>query len=193
MKAQQTTRRAAFLLILFAFVQIATGLSMHKEIYGITGSGWTSPQWNWGYGQGTGHDCALICRQQFRTTQARATLVQSLLDGDNPPNAETNAEEIKLILALAWQRGQWDGSDGGEGGYGQVLAALAAAQRYEVEDGLRQLTADMADPERFRRLGTSDEDVAAMVACASTDHTEEGFRQCSGMVLRAMGFVEQGL
>lgn len=161
-----------------------------KEIYGIRGSGWTSPQWNWGYAQGTGHDCAAICRELYHTQEARATLVDNLLAANNEPE---NPEEIKLILALEWQRGRWDGSDGGKGGYGDVLATMAAAKRYEDErEGLQRLVEDMAHPPRFSLLGASSEEVEEMKACATAASPEKGFRKCSGMVLRAMGFVERG-
>eukprot|EP00977_Amphora_coffeiformis_P000698 scaffold149_cov179-Amphora_coffeaeformis.AAC.21 len=163
----------------------------NKEIYGIKGSGWTSPQWNWGYAQGTGHDCAAICREVYLTREARAKLVNNLLAAnlDEPDNIE----EIKLILALEWQRGRWDGSDGGKGGYGEVLAAMAAAKRYEDDEGVQRLVEDMSDPKRFSRLGTSEEEVERMKACTTENSPEESFRKCSGMVLQAMGFMERGL
>lgn len=174
-----------------------------KEIYGVTGSGWTSPDWNWGSAQGTGHDCAAICRELYLTRQARQELVDGLLNSnDNDNNGADNdrpqsVEEIKLILALEWQRGRWDGSDGGKGGYGEVLSQMAAAQRYEdgsFDECLRRLVEDMADPSRFRRLpGATKEQVQQIEVCISTDNPEEGFRRCSGLVLHAMGFVERGL
>jgi hypothetical protein len=100
------------------------------ELYGIPNSGWTNPQWNWGYARGTGHDCAAICRTRYQTRASRETLVQQLLlNHEEPPT--TNIEEVKLVLALAWQKGRWDGSDGGRGGYGDVLAYMAQAERYE--------------------------------------------------------------
>ena len=46
-----------------------------KEIYNIPGSGWKSPDWNWGYGVGTGHDGALICRRNFSSVQSRKDLI----------------------------------------------------------------------------------------------------------------------
>jgi len=163
----------------------------NKEIYGIKGSGWTSPQWNWGYSRGTGHDCAAICRELYHTREARTKLVNNLMAAN--PDEPENVEEIKLILALEWQRGKWDGSDGGKGGYGQVLANMAAATRYEDDGGLRRLVEDMADPKRFSLLMASEEDIERIKSCVTENTLEEGFRKCSGMVLRAMGFVERGL
>lgn len=169
--------------------------SQPREIYGIPNSGWTSPEWNWGYAQGTGHTCAAICRELYSTREARQTLVDNLLMAnlDQPGSPE----EVKLILALEWQRGRWDGTDGGKGGYGAVLSTMAAAQRYEegasYEDCLRRLVEDMADPQRFGRLGTTAAEIKEMQACTSDDSAEEGFRKCAGMVLRAMGYVDRGL
>jgi len=109
------------------------------EIYGVPGSGWTSPEWNWGYGSGTGHDCAAICRRRYAALEARKNLVDELLRPNNAAADNNNArdridfEEVKLVLALAWQRGRWDESDGGpDGGYGDVLSYMAGAERYEA-------------------------------------------------------------
>lgn len=120
-----------------------------KEIYNIPGSRWSSPTWNWGYANGTGHDCALICRRKYSTEQARQELIQSLLlhgengdgnDGDESKITNDNNtslpsppfEEVKLILGLTMQRGKWDGTDGGRnGGYGEILEYMAQAKRYE--------------------------------------------------------------
>merc|ERR1719282_1135055 len=102
-----------------------------KTIYGIEGSGWKSPDWNWGSARGTGHDCAAICRRRWSDPADRRKLVDSLLDPvefkASRPESEVPFEEIKLILGLAWQRGRWDGSDGGPGGYGTVLEIMAEA------------------------------------------------------------------
>ena len=165
-----------------------------KEIYGVKGSGWTAPEWNWGYAQGTGHTCAAICREMYATREARQRLVDNLLEANL--EKPSDVEEIKLILALEWQRGRWDGSDGGPGGYSQVLSSMAQARRYEIgsdDECLQRLVQDMADPERFRRLRPMEDDVREMNACLLTNSPEEGFRKCSGLVLKAMGFIERGV
>ena len=185
------------LLLLALLLEASQAFSMASsrgEIYGIPNSGWTSPEWNWGYAQGTGHDCAAICRELYLTRDARQKLVDNLLaaNADAPSN---NPEEIKLILALEWQRGRWDGTDGGRGGYGEVLSAMAAAQRYEkgpsYDECLRRLVADMAD--RFGLLGATAAEVKEMQACITCDSAEEGFRKSAGMVLRAMGYIDRGM
>jgi hypothetical protein len=175
-------------------------MSSSKTIYEVPNSGWTSPQWNWGYGAGTGHECAAICRQRYNSRQVRAALIKDLCTSPTIEieNREpTNFEEVKLILALAWQRGRWDGSDGGKGGYGDVLATMADASRYESddekEDSIR-LVKDMTG--RFRLLGPSKEQTDEMenvLAILLENDKDAARRKCSGMVLEAMGFIENGL
>jgi hypothetical protein len=187
--------------------------SSTAEIYGVPGSGWQSPTWNWGYAQGTGHDCAAICRRQYATRQSRQELVDNLLlvakhDKADSTLEPTNFEEVKLILALAWQNGRWDGSDGGpRGGYGTVLAAMAEANRYEarlgesdVSECARRFIQDVADPKRFQLLpNVSDfalQQMTIMAQTAAAGTTQDydfDRRRCSGFVLQAMGFVERGL
>jgi hypothetical protein len=111
---------------------------------------------------------------------------------DRKPN---NFEEVKLVLALAWQRGRWDGSDGGRGGYGDVLATMASASRYEdgsEDDCSRHLIEDMQ--QRFQLLGSS-KDLAVMqgLSHAHGDDLDAARRECSALVLDTMGFVDNGL
>jgi hypothetical protein len=106
-----------------------------------------------------------------------------------------NFEEVKLILALAWQRGRWDKSDGGKGGYGEVLSAMADARRYESgdeEDCSRVLVQDMQD--RFPLLDPLLEDRVMMQSIFDLEpDIDAARRRCSGLVLKAMGFIENGL
>ena len=183
-------------------------LTTRGEIYNVPNSGWKSPQWQWGSAIGTGHDCAAICRQRYATRAARQELIQQLLllnenqDNDVSPEKRqqrlpTNFEEVKLVLALAWQRGRWDGSDGGPGGYGDVLMHMAQARRYESLDQddeevtSRQLVQDMAS--RFELLSPTPEETERMKSVVADDDYDRARRQCSGLVLEAMGFVENGL
>eukprot|EP00978_Attheya_sp_CCMP212_P000336 scaffold684_cov38-Attheya_sp.AAC.1 len=162
-----------------------------KEIYNVPGSGWASPNWNWGYASGTGHDCAMICRDGLSTRDARESFVTELLNSSEhgPP-----FEEVKLVLGLAWQNGRWDGSDGGRGGYGQVLSAMAAADRYENGDEIecsRLLVEDMK--ERFHLIAKSEDDIAKMNALDTSADIDPVKRKCAGLVLQCMGFIEKGL
>lgn len=188
------------LSVLFVLLKTASSLAMSsKTIYDIPNSGWTAAKWNWGYAMGTGHDCAAICRKKYTTREPRSVLVKDLFDAPSlPPHARgpQNFEEIKLVLALAWQRGRWDGSDGGKGGYGEVLAAMADASRYEIgdeDDCSRLLVQDMQD--RYRFLNPNAEDLAAMEKLFDDcePDTDAARRRCSALVLKSMGFIENGL
>ena len=160
-----------------------------------------SPQWNWGYASGTGHDCAAICRRKFASRAAREDLVKSLLDPNNEHQQPPSFEEVKLVLGLAVQRGRWDGSDGGPGGYGDVLAAMADARRYETdgteESRMVNFTKDMKL--RYRLLNPTKEDMEAMesIDVSSKDLTvaelDVARRKCSGLVLKGMGFIDNGI
>ena len=171
-----------------------------REIYGVPNSGWTSSSWNWGYARGTGHDCAAICRKQYATRQARADLVHQLQQTSKSiPHSKRepgNFEEVKLVLALAWQKGRWDGSDGGPGGYGEILQTMADAKRYEVgseDECARCLVQDMQA--RFLSLNPNQEQLAAMDSLWDEvePDADAAQRRCSGLVLEAMGFIENGL
>lgn len=164
--------------------------SFAGEVYRIPRSGWTSPEWRWGYGKGTGHDAAKICREQYASSQSRTELVQTLIAADS---TEPNFEEVKLVLALAWQRGRSNGSDGGRGGYGEVLATMAKAQRYEVGNECdKLLVQDMQ--QRFTLLNPSDEEVKLMETAVESIDSNVDFarRRCAGLVLSSMGFVNDG-
>jgi hypothetical protein len=147
---------------------------------------------------GTGHGCAAICRRTCTTRQSRSSLVKDLFDAPSLPPRDRepqNFEEIKLILALAWQRGRWDGSDGGRGGYGEVLAAMADASRYEIgdeDDCSRLFIQDMQD--RYRFLDPEAEDLAMMEKLFDDfePDTDAARRRCSSLVLKSMGFIENG-
>lgn len=170
-----------------------------KNIYNVPRSGWTAPEFKWGYGDGTGHDCAAISRRTYATKQARSELVENLMNPADESSSATrvpeNFEEVKLLLALEWQNGRWDGSDGGPGGYGDVLEAMASAKRYEVgsdDECSRRLVEDMQG--RFSLLAPGNKDAEAMATvlddCGSD--VDKAQRRCCGLVLKAMGFAENG-
>lgn len=197
------------LVWLLQTASVSTAFSMTPKqsgdhLYGIPNSGWRSPQWNWGSAVGTGHDCAAICRRQYATRPQRQELIQHLLKPAIPVSERIplNFEEVKLVLALAWQRGRWDGSDGGRpGGYGEVLEIMAQAERYEIgtdQECSIRLVKDMCL--RFPSLKPAVEQekaVDALLSECSVSSDDCDYdrlrRQCSGLVLSAMGFIERGL
>lgn len=188
------------LLLLLLSTSISNGFTCSmsgKPIYDVENSGWKSPQWNWGYGVGTGHVCAAICRKKYRTRQSRSELVQDLLrDVPTRDRQPKNFEEVKLILALAWQRGRWDGTDGGQRGYGDVLAAMADARRYEdgsEEECSIRLVEDMQSRYKLLDPETDDQSLMDGIFEYSNDDYDTARRICSGLVLKSMGFIESGL
>jgi hypothetical protein len=160
-----------------------TALTRSKQVYGVPHSGWSSPQWNWGYGSGTGHDCAVICRTRYATSESRTKLVESLI----LMHPDTDVEEIKLVLALLWQKCRRDNSDGGVGGYRDVLQSLVKADRYESStDGISRLTMDMLA--RLPLIQSPEIDAVSKAEAALRTDPIAAFRYCSGIVLKAMDF-----
>ncbi len=180
-------------------------------LYNVTNSGWKSPQWNWGSARGTGHDCASICRSRWSDREDRRILVHSLLlpspvsSYASNNNGEVSFEEIKLILALAWQRGRWDGTDGGPNGYRSVLQTMVDAHQYENENEIISSLHFIEDiTSKYHSISRNAKDLHKMKDIANTivhgkkKHAsmEEIFmarRMCAGMVLDAMHFVDNGL
>jgi hypothetical protein len=177
-----------------------------KQIYNIPNSGWKSKKWNWGSAQGTGHDCAAICRRRYDDIVDRKQLVDALLSPvefkASHPNSEVSFEEVKLILGLAWQRGRWDGSDGGPEGYSSVLENMANARRYENDDEVISALNFIEDvSEKFSCISKNVESLNRMKSIANDvrgkhARKEEVFmdrRICAGLILEAMDFVQNGL
>ena len=107
-------------------------------------------------------------------------------------------EEVKLILALAWQNGRWDGSDGGVGGYGDVLQYLADAQRYEGSDDdetcSKLLVSDMMSRLPLIQSSLSSLPTLEDLIQECGEGNVDGLRRkCAGLVLREMGFIDKGL
>ena len=170
-----------------AFTMQMSNTGSSKEIYGIPNSGWAAKEWNWGSAVGTGHDCALICRREYNSRSARKELVSELMNGKGP----TSFEQVKLVLGLAWQRGRWDGSDGGPGGYGEVLNEMAKAKRYEIGNDCDVLFVEDIK-ERYHLLKPNDADMDTMMTIDTND-VDVARRKCSGLVLKSMGFIDGGL
>jgi hypothetical protein len=172
--------------------------SKGRELYGIPDSGWTSPSWNWGSPQGTGHDCAKICREQYTTAQDRAQLIDNLLleDHEEAPRIPQDFEEIKLLLALVWQR--YRNMSAGNKMYGDLLDQMADC-RFDDEAGdddeacSKLLVQEMQ--KRFIYLQPDVQDQIAMntLLYETGDDYDLTRRRCSGLVLKAMDFEDLGL
>jgi len=184
--------------------------SWSKEIYGVAGSGWSSPEWKWGSAKGTGHDCAKICRERYATPESRLELIECLLlskeeiqmDSDADDTAASseervpeNFEEVKLVLALAWQKARKK-CYGGLESYGELLDEMAIGQLYEVgteEDCSLLLVQHMQ--KRFFWLYPDVQDKISMNTLLYDCESDFDWirRRCSGLVLQAMEFEEIGL
>jgi hypothetical protein len=181
------------LALLFVFQLLScTCLSVAtpRRVYGVPS--WTSDDWNWGSAVGDAHDCAVTCRRVMSRQELRQSFVDDLLTTTDCPE---NFEEVKLVLALAWQTYQV---------YPTVLRHMAEAERYERgtdEACMRLFVHDMRD--EFATLHPSAEQQQQMNAIVvenddsaqpmSLEDLERARRQCSGLVLSCMGFVEKGL
>ncbi|KAK3271326.1 hypothetical protein CYMTET_20316 [Cymbomonas tetramitiformis] len=104
-------------------------------------TGWASPTWNWGYANGDAHDAAYSLRQKLAKEKARRKWLNSL--ACNP--ALVPWEEVKLALALLWQKAARERRDGGLTGWGFVLEQMSAARYEGGLEADRRLVRDMAE------------------------------------------------
>jgi hypothetical protein len=132
----------------------------------------------------------MICRQRYSTPQARAELVDALLI-ESSQTDKLDFEEVKLVLALVWQKARKTGLES----YGLVLDEMAKAERYEVgeeEECSRLLIQDIQ--KRYMWLEPEVDDKVAMnLLWYETEDYNVARMRCSGLVLKSIGFVEDGL
>ena len=110
-----------------------------SQIFGIEAS-WSSPDWNWGSPFGLGHDCAMKCRRRFATQEQRRELVNSLVHADTDTQVLSNFEDVKMVLALAWQRGRKFDPD--LEAFGQILDQMADLRYENGDDGEENMEGD---------------------------------------------------
>ena len=100
-------------------------------------SGFSDPNWNWGSANGTGHDAAMAIRRSLGTNDRRKEFMRNLLD-----NSETiSVDDMKLALALRFQRASYEGIAGGKEG-NRIMTNMAAL-KYENADGEAKLLLDL--------------------------------------------------
>jgi hypothetical protein len=98
----------------------------------IMSSSWSLPDWRWGYANGTAHDVAMRVRSALSTPQSRAGFLKSLRSPDSAPPLD----EVKMVLALAWQRARNYGYDDAD--WEGAMEDMAAC-RFEGEGGSERL------------------------------------------------------
>mmetsp|Transcript_88793 Transcript_88793/g.250112 ORF Transcript_88793/g.250112 Transcript_88793/m.250112 type:complete len:209 (+) Transcript_88793:35-661(+) len=100
---------------------------------------WGSPTWSWGTAVGDAHDAAAALRAKLAGTTERADWLEALIkDPDAVP-----WEDVKLALALLWQRIACEGRDmPGPLGWSMLMSRMVDAV-YEGEEGDQILVADM--------------------------------------------------
>mmetsp|Transcript_14486 Transcript_14486/g.21362 ORF Transcript_14486/g.21362 Transcript_14486/m.21362 type:complete len:203 (-) Transcript_14486:1328-1936(-) len=185
--------------VLFSLLpsSLAFSVGATSQVFGIPSAGWTSPEWRWGEPSGMSHDCASQCRERFRTIEQREHLVDSLVNIDEDTAGTDDGilsfEEIKLVLALAWQKARKNGFEGEA--YGVILDQMTEAERYESGDDEATSRLFVQDVQkRFFWLEPEVEDKIAMTMLwYDTEDYDVARRRCGGLVLKAIGFIEDGL
>ena len=100
--------------------------------------GWSDAKWNWGSAIGEAHDVAMITRQKFGTEASRSAYIQRL--GKASSISDVDLEELKMVLALRFQRAAREGKDGS--GRGWDIMCNMAECKYENE-GISLLGGDL--------------------------------------------------
>ena len=80
------------------------------------------------------------CRQRFATEDQRRELVNSLVHADTDTQVLSNFEDVKLVLALAWQRGR--NFDPDLEAFGQILDQMADLRYENGGDGEGNMEGD---------------------------------------------------
>eukprot|EP00238_Polyblepharides_amylifera_P015752 CAMPEP_0196579862 /NCGR_PEP_ID=MMETSP1081-20130531/25296_1 /TAXON_ID=36882 /ORGANISM="Pyramimonas amylifera, Strain CCMP720" /LENGTH=139 /DNA_ID=CAMNT_0041899567 /DNA_START=275 /DNA_END=694 /DNA_ORIENTATION=+ len=130
-------------------------------------TGWGSPTWRWGYASGDAHDAAFQIRNSLSSPQARREWIASLEDS----NSDVPWFEIKLVLALKWQKAIREGRccDG----WVETMERLRLAEYEDGENGISKFVVDLAKD------------------LVSADQKSE--RDVASQVLKALEFVKLGL
>lgn len=101
--------------------------------------GFSDPNWNWGSSVGTGHDAAMKLRIKLGTSDKRTEFIQSIVNN----TTEFNLEDVKLALALRFQRASREEISGSNEGY-KVMMNMAR-RKYETVEGEEVLLKDLQE------------------------------------------------
>eukprot|EP00965_Chrysotila_dentata_P150025 4955155-Pleurochrysis_carterae.AAC.2 len=130
----------------------------------MSSSSWSSPDWRWGYANGAAHDAAATLRNKLRTNSAREEFLKDARSGS------ASLEELKLALALKWQRARNFGYD--EDDWEAAMEDMAAC-KFEGPNGKEAL--------------------AAALKARLPESSDESVDQLAVRSLEALQFVDRGL
>mmetsp|Transcript_27272 Transcript_27272/g.26084 ORF Transcript_27272/g.26084 Transcript_27272/m.26084 type:complete len:186 (+) Transcript_27272:133-690(+) len=105
--------------------------------YPVVGTGFADPNWNWGSSVGKGHEAAMKLRLKLGNSDSRAGFIKKIVQGSE----EFNLEDIKLALALRFQRASYEGIEGSKEG-SQIMNRMAKRE-YEGGKGEIKLRRDL--------------------------------------------------
>mmetsp|Transcript_28986 Transcript_28986/g.69162 ORF Transcript_28986/g.69162 Transcript_28986/m.69162 type:complete len:226 (+) Transcript_28986:3-680(+) len=143
--------------------------------------GWADPDWKWGYGNGKAHNAAYDLRRGLSSESSRSKWMETLLSDE-----KLGWDDVKLCLALKWQRAAREGRDGGRGGFGDVMEMMRKC-KYEGSDANDdRLVQDMSS--RLAMLPGAESSVAS-----GLPGREGQRRTVAARVLDRMDFVRIGL
>eukprot|EP00287_Rhodomonas_sp_CCMP768_P002193 CAMPEP_0196735596 /NCGR_PEP_ID=MMETSP1091-20130531/13982_1 /TAXON_ID=302021 /ORGANISM="Rhodomonas sp., Strain CCMP768" /LENGTH=155 /DNA_ID=CAMNT_0042079249 /DNA_START=171 /DNA_END=638 /DNA_ORIENTATION=- len=153
-------------------------------------STWANPEWRWGYGVGLAHDQAAILRAKLRTPDSRSAWLDTMVSG----SGEVGWEEVKLALALKWQRANRVMNGDAMTAYNQVMEQLRKA-KYEGEENDKLFVKDMEA--RLRFFGDFSNglvlDFRGKQAPDLIDSYDSRRRVIAAAVLECFEFVDAGL
>ena len=141
--------------------------------------GWSDKNWNWGSANGDAHDVAMITRQKFGTEADRSAYIKRLCETSL---SEVEVEELKMVLALRFQRAAREGKDGDGKGW-EIMSEMAKC-KYENE-GISSLTGDLL--ECTKKLPMD------LVALASNEEVSSSLPTAAARCLAGTDFIRIGL
>jgi len=120
-------------------------------------------------------------------------LVNSLIYAETVTDI-VSFEEIKLILALMWQQART--VDPSIEAYGQILDEMAKGKRYEegTNDEIRSRLFVQDMQKRYMWLNPDmDDKIAMTMLWYETEDYDVARRRCSGLILKSMEFIDDGM
>lgn len=142
---QTMLKSTALKNVLLLLTIILSGVaSFHSKlshpVYRMTSlKGFSDPNWNWGSSLGTGHDAAMKLRLRLGTSDKRADFIASIVGNSK----DFDLEDVKLALALRFQRASRERIAGSEEGY-EIMDKMAM-RKYENADGEAYLLRDLEE------------------------------------------------